>query len=270
MTNRNNMETTMAHAQILLHARLETGLLDQFPTPLPETLEQAYDIQDAVIDGWPGEIGGWKVGRILGAAVSKYNCDRLAGPIFSDMIAQTRTNSLEVPVYPEGFAAIEGECVAVINKDAPIDKTTYSTQEAVDMIDSIHLGVEIASSPFPGINDNGPLVTICDLGNNYGLIVGEAIPNWRELRLQDWTMATFIGDERVGQSTPADIPGGPVESVRFMLENSARRGRPLKKGALVSTGAVTGVHAIKVGQTARVELVGASQINCTIVARQPR
>jgi 2-keto-4-pentenoate hydratase len=57
-------------------------------------------------------------------------------------------------------------------------------------------------------------------------------------------------------------PGGPFESLRFLLGSSARRGRPLRAGDWVSTGAITGVHDIAAGQTARVVFDGGAQLVC--------
>ncbi len=159
-------------------------------------------------------------------------------------------------VFGEGFAAVEGEVTAVIGKDVPAGKTDFTTEDALEFIESLHLGVEVASSPFPGINDFGPLVTISDFGNNYGLILGKEIPDWREMSLADWMFETEINGETVGKATPEGLPGGPVESVRFLLENTARRGFPVKAGMMILTGAVTGVHEAHAGDTASVTLNG--------------
>ena len=104
----------------------------------------------------------------------------------------------------------------------------------------------------------GEKVTISDFGNNRGLILGAEIPGWKEMRLEDWQFVTEINDDEVGRATPEGLPGGPVESVRYLLENTARRGLPLKKGMMVLTGAVTGVHEAKIGDSSTISLLGNS------------
>jgi 2-keto-4-pentenoate hydratase len=131
---------------------------------------------------------------------------------------------------------------------------SYTTEEALEFIASLHLGVEIASSPFAGINDHGPLVTISDFGNNYGLILSDEITDWKGMDLASWVFETFINDQSVGKSAPVALPGGPVESVRFLLENTSRRGHILKKGTMILTGAVTGVHQAYAEDTGSVKL----------------
>jgi len=255
-------------ARTFVGARRQGASLTAYPGEPPFDLEEAYAIQDAAIALWPDEIAGWKVGRILGADEKKYGVDRLAGPIFNASIKPAR-GSVQMDVFADGFVAVEGEVVIILKDDAPADKLVWSTDEAAALVESIVAGVEIASSPFSGINDMGPLVTISDFGNNFGLILGEEIPDWRAFQYADWQCETLIDGVSVGKATPADIPGGPVESLRFLLENSARRGIPLKKGMAVSTGAITGVHQARAGQSATVEFKGVAPIHCRLSGYDP-
>lgn len=253
-------------AKKFVQARLEAGSLARYPGAIPEALSEAYAIQDVAINLWPDEIAGWKVGRINGADVDRYGTDRLAGPIFAAHVRKPAGEVLSSPVFERGFAAVEGECVILVAEDTDPLKTDYSTEDAIALIGSIHVGVEIASSPFPGINDHGPLVTISDFGNNFGLIIGAELPGWQSLEFDVWPFETQIDGESVGQGVATSIPGGPVESLRFMLENAALRGMPLKKGMAISTGAVTGVHVAGVGQTATVTARGAPAIELRLAA----
>lgn len=255
-------------ANAFLAARRAGLPVHKYPGRTPASLEDAYSIQDLAIAGWPFEIAGWKVGRIVGADAARLGADRLAGPIFADRM---RLGAARRPgeVFANGFAAVEGEIVIILNADAPPEKLNWSFEEARALVGSVHAGVEIASSPFSRINDQGPLVTISDFGNNFGLIVGDEIPDWRSFVVARWACETRIDGESVGRENPGSIPGGPVESLRFLLELSARRGLPLQKGAAVSTGAITGVHSVDVGQSASVAFDGVRPILVDIVAYTP-
>jgi 2-keto-4-pentenoate hydratase len=61
----------------------------------------------------------------------------------------------------------------------------------------------------------------------------------------------------------------PLDALVFLLENLARRGRTLKAGQLVSTGAVTGVHDIRIGQRSRVSFNGSGDILVSAVKALP-
>jgi 2-keto-4-pentenoate hydratase len=67
----------------------------------------------------------------------------------------------------------------------------------------------------------------------------------------------------------ASIPRGILESVRFLLEHCARSGRPLAAGALISTGAVTGVHEVAPGAVSACSFSSVGTIHCRVVPALP-
>ena len=257
-------------ASAFVSARLAARAIETYPGALPQSLSEAYAVQDLAIAAWPEPVVGWKVGRINGDDVALHGTDRLAGPIFPSQVTAASNSASGMPVFRGGFAAVEGECVIIAARDAPTMKTDWTREEAIDMIGAIHAGVEIASSPFAGINDFGPLVTISDFGNNFGLVIGDKIPNWRDLAIDEWSFETILDGICVGRSTPGSIPGGPVESFRFILENAARRGLPIKKGSAISTGAVTGVHVAAISQSATIKATGVNDIRVHLIEAAPR
>ena len=71
-------------ARAFLSARAKKTPLTLYPGAMPESMAEAYAIQDAAI-GLDGRmIGGWKVGRIAAELVDTYGDNRLTGPIFAD------------------------------------------------------------------------------------------------------------------------------------------------------------------------------------------
>jgi len=251
-----------ATAEAFIEARASSGTLPTYPGPFPPDLSKAYAAQDAAIDKWPDEIAGWKVGRIPEPFAGQLGADRLIGPIFSQLIKSGTNEVVQAGIYGAGFAAVEGEFILEIAEDAPADKTEWSLSEARDIAARVCAGIEIASSPVPAINDHGPLVTITDFGNNYGLIKGPELRTLLDMPPDYWECETYVDGEKIGAANAAGMPGGPIESLRYALSNAAARGRPLKKGMLISTGAVTGVHQVHAGQHAEIRFVTGVSIRC--------
>jgi 2-keto-4-pentenoate hydratase len=164
------------------------------------------------------------------------------------------------PVFLGGFAAIEAEFVLVVGRDAPLGKKEWTVAEARDIVRAVHVGIETAGSPLASINDLGPAAIVADFGNNAGLILGPELRGWREQPLDAWSCESFVDGVSVGRGHAGLLPGGVFESLRFLLARNARRNRPLRAGDLISAGAVTGVHAIAPGQSARVAFAGGSEI----------
>jgi len=259
-----------AIAASFVDARLSSRPLVAYPGEVPPDLDTAYRCQDVAIGLWPGEIGGWKVGRIPPGLEERFRSDRLAGPIFRETIHHIGSNaSLDLPVYAGGFAAIEAEFVIVVGDNAPRDKLTWSRDEAAGMMADLRIGVEMASSPLKTINDLGPAAIASDFGNNAGLIVGPSIRDWRSRTLESMSCEAFIDDVSVGKGGAFNLTGGPLRSLQFMLELAATRGHALRAGDVIATGQTTGIHDILVGQAARIAFGDDGEIRCRATDTHP-
>jgi 2-keto-4-pentenoate hydratase len=243
-------------------ARRERRALAAFPGPLPADLAAGYACQDAAIALWPDEIAGWKVGRIPMELQAELGAQRVMGPVFAANVWRPGPAPTPLPVIPGGFAAVEAEYIYRLGEDAPAGRTEWTAEDAIKLVEDELVGVEFAGSPLSTINVLGPRVVACDFGNNAGLILGKSIPGWRE-RTDDWPPCeVWIGDELVGRGAPSSVPGGPIASLAYLLGICAARGRPLKRGQLVTTGAASGIHDIEAGQTARIAFAGLDEIRC--------
>ena len=251
-----------AIARAFVAARNEARALPDYPGRIPDGMDAAYAIQDEAIGLWDDQIAGWKIGRIPDAWLERLNAPRLAGPIFRRAVwTAVEGETTDFPVFEGGFAAVEAEFILKLAKDAPADRTDWTAEQAANLVETLIVGVEPAGSPLATINVLGPPVVVSDFGNNAGLILGPTVTDWRG-RLDGMTCETFIEGQSVGKGGAATIPGGPLEALAFLLNLNARRGRPLKAGDLISTGAATGIHDIVAGQSSRVVFNGVGEILC--------
>jgi 2-keto-4-pentenoate hydratase len=263
-------DNVRAVAERFVRARKAATSLAGYPGEAMGDLAAAYACQELAITLWPDRVIGWKIGRIQAPDDISLGADRLAGPIFARSVMLPEPGeATSFPVILGGFAAVEAEFVFHIGETAPPGKLHWTLDEAAALVVDVSIGVEIAGSPLATINDLGPLVVASDFGNNMGLILGHQAKGWRDRPLKDWTCETWIDGELVGQGGVNDLPGGPFEAVRFIAELCAARGRPLRVGDLVSTGAVTGVHDIKAGQTARLHFDGFGALDCVAIRAEP-
>ena len=257
-------------ASAFVNAR-RTGLaLTEYPGVPPLDLAHAYAVQDAAMTLFDEAVGGWKVGRINPPWTDQLQCTRLSGPIFTHSVQSLASDDIaQGQIFESGFGAAEAEFVFRIGQVPDPAQKNFSLEDAAALVDAVFCGVEIASSPFSGINSMGPLVTISDFGNNNGLLVGTEIPDWQASGLENWDVSTVIDGTMVGAGTAATFPGGPLESVRFLLENLIMRGRPVMPGLLISSGAVTGVHEVTAGQLVEVRFGSFCKHQC-VIGHKPR
>jgi len=236
-----------ASARVFVDARRAGRAVRDYPGAPPPTLADAYAIQDEAIALWPDRIAGWKLGRIHSPLLEQFGAGRLAGPIFAGNVWRAGAEPTVFPVIAGGFAAVEAEYVLELGQ--ALAGPGWTSSSVADHVARVLVGVEIAGSPFAGINDSGPAVTASDFGNNAGLILGAEIRDWRT-RLDGLTCRVQIDGVVVGAGGASDIPGGPLDALAFLANHLAARGRSLEAGQLISTGAATGVHRIEPGQSA--------------------
>lgn len=250
-------------AAAFVNARRASRALQSYPGPVPDGLPAAYRCQSRAIALWPDEVAGWKVGSIRPELVQEVGCNRLIGPIFSKSIWRIEPGQVfRFRTFEGGFAAAEPEYVLQVGRDAQPGKPRWTVDEARDLVDAVFQGVEIAGSPFSGINDLGPAVVVSDFGNNDGLILGQQVDDWRSRPYSEWSSQLFIDGVLTGQGSADDLVGGPFESLRFALEQVGRMGLSVRKGDFISTGAITGVHRVTAGQRIRAVYGTGADIEC--------
>lgn len=249
-------------ARRFVDARRAARALPDFPGAIPVDLAAGYRIQEAAIGLMSDPIAGWKVGRIPTELQASLAADRVMGPVFAANVVQAGPEPTPVFAIPGGFAAVEAEYIYRMGEDAPAGKTDWTPDAALALVEEELVGVEFAGSPLASINILGPRVVAADFGNNAGLILGRAIPDWRT-RTDDWpSCAAYVDGQLVGRGAPSSLPGGPAASLAFLMNAVAARGRPLRRGQLVTTGAASGIHDIEAGQTARITFGDLDEIRC--------
>src|SRR5262245_5739612 len=166
-------------------------------------MAQGYLAQDAAIDLWPDEVVGWKVGRIPLELQAELKAERVMGPVFAGHLWQADADApTRLPVIAGGFAAVEAEYVYRIGRDAPADKIEWTPDEALNLVDELLVGVDFAASPLATINVLGPRVVASDFGNNAGLILGRAVPGWRERPEEVPPCHAYVEGKLVGEGSP--------------------------------------------------------------------
>ncbi|WP_120218344.1 2-keto-4-pentenoate hydratase [Sphingopyxis sp. EG6] len=249
-------------ARAFLAARAKKTPLTLYPGAMPQTMADAYAIQDRAIALDGRRVGGWKVGRIAPDLVDRYGGNRLTGPIFVDEIHDGSAQPA-MPVYADGFAAAEAEILLCFGEVGTRD---YDIDSVRDCIVDVRTGIEIASSPFPEINRHGPAVTASDYGNNKGLVLGPSIVGWQDADLIRMPVEMAIDGETVGAATMEAMLDGPFGSALFLIEILRARDIAIPPGTLVSAGAITGIHEVRPGQRAEALFDGKIRVGCSITS----
>jgi len=255
----------------ILEARVTRSGLETYPGRLPESLSDAYRIQDLSMLNWPDKVVGWKVGGIPPQLQTRYGERWLSGPIYASNVKYCGDNKevVEMPVFKEGFAAIEAELILELGDISVLSDSDELTAKNIEsIIAEVYIGAEIASSPIQKINDLGPAGPISDFGNNSGMIVGPKLKNWRDNGLFNTLVSVVIDGVTHGPCNAKTDLDGPLGATKFLIQQLKKRGHEVPAGTLVSSGAITGVHDASVGAKSTIFFKDQGEIELTLTCNK--
>lgn len=261
--------TSPSLSENLIAARKSCTALTEFPGKLPDTPEAAYKVQDQCIAGWDDKLAGWKVAGLKPELHAEFKAKRQSGPVFAKNIQFSDGNDhILAPVFAEGFAAIEAEFVILLGDVSKLPTSNLSQEDAINAIDKVFMGIEIASSPMKNTHSYGTLSPISDFGNNAGVIIGPEITNWREIDLSTINVSVKIGNDEVGRANTKPGLDGPLGAVTYLIEHLAQRGHKIEPGTYISSGAITGAHQADTGVASEVTFEGVGTISLELVSNK--
>jgi 2-keto-4-pentenoate hydratase len=205
----------------------------------PRNAAEAYRIQDLLAEELGIPVGGWKIG-CTSAAARKILKSRgpFAGRIFAPRIFESGVG-LPGSAYP--MRGLEGEFAFRLKKALPPRKRAYTQAEVTDAVGSLHPAIEIVHSRFTDWLKVGVPSLIADQGCNGALILGPAVPRWRQIKLEKAAVTMAVNGKTVGQGVGADCLGHPLKALTW-LANLLRLRGGLAAGMVVSTGTCSGFH----------------------------
>lgn len=240
-------------AEILLQARRTLQPIDDLPPALrPKTLEEAYCVQDVMIQAL-GKVGGWKVGAATPEGT----------PLCAPMPLGGFAASGDAIAGPfRRLRGVEAEIAFLLGKDLPPRSIPYSRDEVTEAIASCHPAIELLESALLNPDTADRLTAIADLQSNAGFIAGEAVHEWRTLDFaQETAQINVDGFVRVTNGTNA--AGGDLLRLVLWLANEGQtRTGGLLAGQWITTGSWTGKILADTGSTveARFPLCGEVRI----------
>lgn len=243
------MHANDPHAQHLIQAYRLHQLIDADPTNGPTGSQAAYASQHAV---WRNQVGeqrptAWKVGASTRASTPT------AAPVFPARLAY---NPAHFPAELFTRPGIEAEIALRFAVDLPMRAQAYSREELLAAISSAHVAMELVDTRLADPKTAGTLWCLADNLLNGGLVVGAAIPHWRDV---DWTAQTHqIWLD--GQVLPATHGGPPLGDLFHCLPWWLEHIGGIQAGDLVTTGAWSGMHPLGAAREVVVEFAGLGRV----------
>ncbi len=208
----------------------------------PLTTPLAYATQRAV---WLAMVGNvrptaWKVGA------PAQDAEPVAAPVFPARLTASPARLGRALFTKLG---VEAEIAFRFGRDLPARPTPYTRPEIIAAIASAHVSMELVDSRLADPQAAGPLWCLADNLLNGALVVGDAIPGWRDLDFSAQTARVHAGAAMIH----ASLGRPPLDDLFHCLAWWIEHVGGARRGDLVTTGAWSGMHPVALPNHLEVE-----------------
>lgn len=204
------------------------------PSCRPRDVEEAYAVQDAVAQ-LRGPIRGWKSGPAT---------PRRCAPVFA--IEQSGV-TLEAARFP--WLGIEIEFGFCVTADLPPRGKPYEWVEVFEKLEFVPL-MELVSSRYVEKECRSPLELLADNLTNGAFIVGAPIAEWDAFDFRNHPASLTINGKTVQSAPGTPHEGSPPDGIVWLANHTAGRTGGLRKGDVITTGALNGTTKAGAGDKA--------------------
>ncbi|KAF1046248.1 MAG: 2-keto-4-pentenoate hydratase [Herbaspirillum frisingense] len=239
-----------AATQLLLDARNSGVVLDWRRLAVGDAAT-AYAVQDAQILRL-GPVGGWKVGSKGDG--SEPSCS----PLPASCVLPSET-LLAGPQWR--LRGLEVELALRVGRDYDPGNAMPGKEELLDVFDAVMPAIEVVETRLGKLPCDNPWAAMADLQSHGALVIGAALPMPAAAPDLRKVIATLAID---GKETARTTGGNPADlwpMLGWLAQHCARRGMPLKKGQIVTTGSCTGVHQARTGTLVQATLEGVGAVS---------
>ena len=240
-------------ARLLAEARIGHQRLPELPEEIrPQTQDEAYDCQAAVVEAWlahygggAGTLAGYKVACTNPIAQRQLGVDgpffgRLLNPFVVESPAQADASQFFMRV-------IEAEFAFRMAVDLPPVATPRTREEVAAAVEGVLPAFEIVDSRYNSWTTMGAVSLIADNACNGGWVRGPLLREWRGIDLAAQAVRVFVNGEVVREGSGAAVLGHPLNALQWLVNKLSSRGIGVRAGQYMTTGVVSEVYMAEPG-----------------------
>ena len=233
----------------LLDMRASRRVVADLPMSLrPQTLADAYAIQDRVVDALLAQAGGRCIGFKAACtneiAQAALQIDR---PVFGRLMSQTTSDS-GATLAADQFThrVIEAEFAFRVGVDVEPVNGGHGPATIAEHIDALMPSIEIVDHRFESWAV-GALRVAADNAIHGWWLRGEPVTDWRDHDLAASAVSVTRNGDLVTTGSGAAVLGHPLNVMAWLADELPRFGLRLRKGDVVTTGVATDVFEAAAG-----------------------
>jgi len=227
-------------AQALWDAWSAGQTLPALPVPLrPREMSGGYAIQ-AQLEGLAGPRVGWKIAATGAGGRAALGVEHpLAGPLFERFAVPAGG---DVDFSTIRMRTIEAEFGFAISSDLPVVAAPFDREAVLDALGAFVPAIEIPNTRYDDHRAVGGPQLVADAACAGVFVLGEPVERYDPDALPSWPITLTTRANGTAEGRGAKVLGDPVEAVRWLANELATRGRALRRGDTVITGAAAAVR----------------------------
>ena len=252
-------------AALICDARLAHTPLEPLPEAWrPMGLHDAYRVQAALnrllMTRGAGPLAGHKIGCTTPVMQAYLG---IPGPCAGEVFAGTVHRGTGT-VLTADHVRLGVECEIAVELAADIGDGVRGargfTRDAVAAsVGAVMASIEVVDDRYHDWPTIGTPTLVADDFFNAGVVLGEAVRDWRRLDLATLGGRMLVNGTNVGSGRGADILGHPLEALAWLAGSMADRGRSLRAGEFVTLGSVVATQWVTRGDRVMIEIDGLGQ-----------
>jgi 2-keto-4-pentenoate hydratase len=221
----------------------------------PGSEDEAYVIQDKVFAArYPGRRPcAWKAGAA-----------RSQSPQSAAPIGEVLPGPATVAAKDFHMFAMEAEVAFRIAQDLPAEAEGWSRSALANAVDEVLVTIELCDTRLADWKTASALWRLADFQLNGALITGSGTRAWRAIDFAVQTAELWINGSQKVERAGSHPMGDPLIVLPWAAGHCARRGFPLRKGDLVTTGSWTGMEFVAQGDTVLARFAGIGEASVQI------
>jgi 2-keto-4-pentenoate hydratase len=237
-------------AALLVEARRARRPVDLPEECRPQSLDDAYALQEAVTAALGETPVGWKIGA-TDTAVRAH--ERLPEPVAGRLFAgHVHRSPADLPrELFTTFRNCEAEFAFRLAGDLPPRREPYSRDEVTAAVATLHPAIEVGDTRYKDRQKMGGIGVRADNAGGTEFVMAEGTAAWRELDLPALTAVLYVNGQRRAKGSGNAVMGHPIEALLWLANHLSRRTIGLCAGDVVTTGSCTGITMAEPGTEAR-------------------
>jgi 2-keto-4-pentenoate hydratase len=239
-------------AALLIEARRTRQPTDLPDACQPRSLEDAYQIQEAVTAGLGETPVGWKIGATDAAVRTLEGFDEpVAGRLFAGHVHAAPAD-LPAALFTT-FRNCETEFAFRLAHDLPPQPEPYRRDEVMAAIATLHPAIEVGDTRYRDRAGMGGIGVCADNSGGTEFVMADGIAAWSGLDLPARTVVLEVDGAPRAQGSGSAVMGDPIEALVWLANHLSQRKIGLRAGEIVTTGSCTGITKVAAGANVRAD-----------------